>query len=157
RRSFATFWRQIDTAADATDDPALRAVQAFGKSLATDRALADGVRQAVAGLQPDGGDRVTFAYHPDERRTILDRPALRAWYAESYRGVTASKQEAGPVGFCQITGSVGPQPRSHPIKLSGIPGGLPTGVSIVSFDKPAFESYGLDAAANAGIGYAAAD
>jgi CRISPR-associated protein Csd1 len=41
--------------------------------------------------------------------------------------------------------------------LTGIPGGLPTGVSLVSFDKPAFQHYGLDAAANAAIGYDAAD
>jgi CRISPR-associated protein Csd1 len=43
------------------------------------------------------------------------------------------------------------------MKIQGVPGGLPTGVSLVSFDKDAFQSYGLDGAANAGIGYRAAE
>jgi CRISPR-associated protein Csd1 len=48
-------------------------------------------------------------------------------------------------------------PTTHPVKLAGVPGGLPTGVSIVSYDKAAFESYGLEGTANAGVGYTAAD
>jgi CRISPR-associated protein Csd1 len=100
---------------------------------------------------------VTFEYHPDGGKTILDRPAVRRWYADFFKQFTASKQHAGPVGFCTITGTVGPLPTSHPIKLNGIPGGLAVGVSIVSFDKPAFQHYGLDGAANAAIGYEAAD
>ena len=68
-----------------------------------------------------------------------------------------ARQSAGAAGFCAITGREGPIPRSHSLKLTGVPGGSPMGVSIVSFDKAAFESYGLDGAANAGIGYEAAD
>ena len=40
-RSRKTFWAQIDAAADATGDAALRAVQAFGRELAGNATLAD--------------------------------------------------------------------------------------------------------------------
>lgn len=156
-KSRATFWRQLDEAADATDDPALRAVQSFGRKLTTDPDLAAKVGADVAAHEPGGGDRVTFAWRPDGGRTILERPTVRDWFAAFFGRFTGGKQEAGPSGLCQITGRVGPLPTSHPIKLSGIPGGSSMGVSIVSFDKEAFESYGLDKAANAGIGYDAAD
>ena len=156
-RKRATFWRQIDAAADLTDDLALRAVQAFGRQLAADPSLAEKVRQEVADHEPDAGDVVTFAYYAHGGPTILEWHPLRAWYSEFFRQFTAGKQAEGPIGFCTIAGTVGPLPTSHPIKLSGIPGGLPTGVSIVSFDKGAFQHYGLDGAANAAIGYEAAD
>ena len=89
--------------------------------------------------------------------TVLDRPEVRAWFADYYKQFTATRQEEGPIGFCTLSGTIGPLPRSHPIKLGGIRGGLPTGVSIVSFDKAAFQHYGLDGAENAAIGYDGAD
>jgi CRISPR-associated protein Csd1 len=155
-RSRTTFWKQIDEAADATDDPGLRAVQAFGRDLTTEP-VAERVRQAVAEKEATGPDRVTFALFPDGGPTILERPAVGQWYAEHFRRFTAAKQTDGPIGFCTITGTVGPLPVSHPVPLTGVPGGLPTGLKIVSFDKPAFQHYGLEGAANAAIGYEAAD
>ncbi|MBP3956883.1 type I-C CRISPR-associated protein Cas8c/Csd1 [Gemmata sp. G18] len=155
-RSRETFWRQIDTAADATDDNALRAVQAFGRQR-EDKEFAESIRRAVAATGATGAERVTFAYYPDRGPTILDREPVRNWYATHFRRFTAEKQESGPVGFCTITGRSGPLPTSHALALSGVPGGLPTGVKIVSLDKPAFQHHGLDGAANAAIGYEAAD
>jgi CRISPR-associated protein Csd1 len=156
-RSRATFWEQIDSASKSTNDPALRAVQGFGRKLAEDQRLVKQVQAEVASHKPDNGDRVTFAYYPHGGPTILEWQPVRSWYSEFFKKCTAGKQAEGPVGFCTLTGTVGPLPTSHPIKLTGIPGGLPTGVSIVSFDKAAFQHYGLDGAANAAIGYEAAD
>jgi CRISPR-associated protein Csd1 len=156
-RSRTTFWEQIDRAADETNDPALRAVQMFGRQIVTDEVLAQRIRDEVATKEPAGGDRVTFAYHPHGGRSILEWKPIRDWYASFFSQFTAGKQTGGQTGFCTITGIVGPLPTSHPIKLTGIPGGLPTGVSLVSFDKAAFQHYGLDGAANAAIGYEAAD
>ncbi len=155
-RSRKTFWEQIDTAADATNDDALRAIQAFGRQH-EDGSVVESVRRAVAATGATGAERVTFAYSPDGGPTILKRNAVSGWYATFFRQFTDTKQEGGPVGFCTVTGRVGPLPTSHPLALSGVPGGLPTGVKIVSFDKPAFQHYGLDGAANAAIGYEAAD
>ena len=155
-RSRKTFWEQIDTAADATNDDALRAIQDFGRQ-PEDGSVVESVRQAVEAKGATSAERVTFAYSPDGGPTILDRKSVRDWYATFFRQFTDAKQVDGPVGFCTITGRVGPLPTSHAMALSGVPGGLPTGVKIVSFDKPAFQHYGLDGAANAAIGYEAAD
>lgn len=156
-RSRTTFWEQIDNAADETDDIALRTVQAFGRQLVKDAALREQVAVAVAARKPGKGDRVSFAYHGDGGKLLLDREVVRNWFAAYYQKCSGVKQDAGPVGFCTVTGTVGPLPTSHAFKLKGIPGGLPTGVSIVSFDKAAFRHYELDGAANAAIGYQGAD
>lgn len=156
-RSRATFWQQIDHAAEATGDSALQAVAAFGRSLQTDSALAERVAADIAALKPGKSDRCVVAWHPDQSKTIVERPTIRSWYSNFFANVALAKQEAGPRGLCQVTGDFGPIPTTHPIKLAGIPGGLPTGVSLVSYDKAAFESYGLDGTQNAGVGYAAVD
>lgn len=156
-RSRATFWGQIDKAADDTKDPALRAVQTFGKALSSDPALAATVLADLDQLKPSANDRCAFAWDPDQGKTILERPAVRDWYRQFFQAVSSQKQESGPRGVCQITGEIGPLPTSHSIKIAGVPGGLAVGVSVVSYDKQAFESYGLDGTANAGIGYLGAD
>jgi CRISPR-associated protein Csd1 len=155
-RSRATFWKQIDEAADTTDDPALRAVQAFGRRLG-DTDLIKAINADVARLKASGADRCTFAWDDDHGATILVREGVKAFYRSYYEAWAGAKKEAGPVGVCQITGEVVPLPTTHPMKIQGVPGGLPTGVSLVSFDKDAFQSYGLEGAANAGIGYRAAE
>ncbi len=115
------------------------------------------VRARVEALKPGPGDRCTFAWDPDRGLTVVERDTARSWYRQFYAAFVEKKQQSGPVGVCQITGEVGPIPTSHPIKVGGVPGGLPAGVSLVSYDKPSFESYGLEGTANAGIGYTAAD
>ena len=155
-RSRATFWSQIDRAADETEDPALRAVQAFGRSLNSDPDLASKLEKALVARGAAPTDRCTFAYAPDRGKTILDRESVRAWYRQFYREYTGGRQEAGPTGICQITGKIGPIPTTHPIKLN-VPGWMSMGVALVSYDKAAFESYGLEGTANAAIGYEAAD
>jgi CRISPR-associated protein Csd1 len=149
-----TFWEQIDRAADESNDPVLRGLQAFGRRLDefTDRIRADAARE-----EPALTDRVTFAYRPSGGRTLLEEDGSRRWYADHFAGVSANKQDAGPVGVCQVTGTVGPIPTSHPTKLQGVPGGMSVGVSLISFDKPAFGHYGLDGTENAGIGCPAMD
>jgi CRISPR-associated protein Csd1 len=152
-----TFWEQINQAADQTDDAALRAVQAFGRHLQNDGDLAQRVRADVEAKEPGAGDRCTFAWHPDEGKTIVEKESVRNWYRRFFAALSGERQEAGPQGLCQITGEAGPLPTSHTTKISSVPGGLPQGVSVVSNDKVAFESYGLDKASNSGIGYRAAD
>lgn len=82
---------------------------------------------------------------------------MRDWYRKFFADVGAKLEEKSAQGFCQISGEFGPLARSHATKISGVPNGLPTGVSVVSYDKAAFESYGLDGAVNAGISLRAAD
>ena len=157
RRSRETFWKQVRQAAEETADPALRAALVFGRQMVEDASLLARVRTEVEHLKPGASDRCTLAWEPDRGKTVVERPAVRDWYSQFFTSVTDQKQQAGPTGLCQITGTVGPIPRTHPIRLAGVPGGLPTGVSIVSYDKAAFESYGLEGTANAAIGYQGAD
>lgn len=152
-----TFWRQMAEAAAGTKDPALMAVSAFGQSVASDSQLADRIRAEVSVMKPGPGDRCTFAWLPDEGLTILDRQAVKAWWREFYARFDEFRQGEGPLGICQVTGVFGPIATVHAAKISGIPGGIASGVSLVSNDKQAFESYGLEGAANSAIGYRAAD
>lgn len=156
-RSRATFWQQVAQAADEIRDPALMAVRVFGQRLENDAELANRIASDVAALKPAKSDRCTFAWDPDFGRTIVERDTVRSWYSAFFAKTITVKQDAGPSGLCQVTGEFGPIPTTHSFKLAGVPGGLPTGVSLISYDKAAFESYGLDGTANAGVGYAAVD
>jgi CRISPR-associated protein Csd1 len=151
-----TFWEQVEQAAGATNDPALQAVAGFGRRLGNEPLVAR-VLAELAEKKAAPSDRVTFAWQPGGEATILSRPAVRAWYRGFREGLSQERRASGAVGLCQITGTIGPIPRTHPIRLSGIPGGLPTGASLISFDKDAFGSYDLDGAANACVGERAAE
>lgn len=155
--SRGTFWEQIGLAATETADPALNAVYRFGERLQSDPPLALAIQQDLLDLKPGPGDRCTFKWHPDEGKTILDRDAVRNWWRQYYARFDKGRQNSGRKGVCQVTGEFGPIAVVHANKISGIPDGIASGSSIVSNDKAAFESYGLEGAANAGIGYRAAD
>jgi len=152
-RSRKTFWEQIDKAAIDTGDQSLAAIQAFGQAFSQDSALTEQIKKEIERLDPGVSERCTFEVLADQGKPIVQKEVVRQWYRQFFATVNSSKQVDGPTGLCQITGEVGPLPPTHSIKLSGIPGGSPMGVSIVSNDKAAFESYGLDKAANAGVGY----
>lgn len=152
-----TFWRQMTEAATATGDPALIAISAFGQNIGMNSQLVEQIRSDVAAVKPGPGDRCTFAWFQDEGLTILDRQPVKAWWREFYGHFDQSRQGEGPQGICQITWEYGPIATVHATKISGIPDGIASGVSLISNDKQAFESYGLEGAANAAIGYRAAD
>jgi CRISPR-associated protein Csd1 len=149
-----TFWKQIEQAAEESGDPALMAVRAFGRRL---EEFAERIRADISNQAPNLTDRVTFAVSESLGLSLLDEAGPRRWYAKHYAAATASKQDTSPMGVCQVTGVLGPTPTSHPTKLQGVPDGMPVGVSLISFDKPAFGHYGLDGARNACLGYEATD
>jgi CRISPR-associated protein Csd1 len=156
-RSRDTFWGQIHQATSATNDPALQAVVAFGRQLQSQRGLKDRVCSDIAALKPAAGDRCAFAWDPDMGRTVVERENVREWFRGFYNSRMREREESGVNGVCQVTGDVCPLPSSHAGKLAGVPGGIAAGVSLISYDKAAFESYGLEGTANAGVGYRAAD
>ena len=152
-----TFWKQVAEAAEDTGDPALRAVNDLGKEMAASPQLAEQICAELLKMRPGPGERCTFAWSQDEGLTILDREPTKSWWRMFYSRFDESRQREGTHGICQVTGSFGPIAAVHATKISGIPGGIASGVSLISNDKPAFESYGLEGAANAAIGYRAAD
>ncbi|HWB14455.1 MAG TPA: type I-C CRISPR-associated protein Cas8c/Csd1 [Pirellulales bacterium] len=152
-----TFWNQIAGAAQATDDPALKAALAFGRHTLTDASLAAKIVAELQEYKVGPGDRCTLAWAPDEGATIVERSTVRDWYRVYFAELAAEKAEKADKGFCQITGEYGALARSHATKIVGVPDGMAAGVSVVSYDKGAFESYGFDGAVNAGISFRAAD
>lgn len=155
-KSRNTFWEQVWRAAQKSGDPALQALVVFGQTAATDGGTAQKIRAKVEELKPGPGDRCTLAWHGHGGKTIVESDAVRGWYRQFFAALTGKQQQAGAQGLCQITGEMGPLPNTHTTKISGV-GGLAVGVSVVSNDKAAFESYGLAKAVNSGIGARAAE
>lgn len=83
---------------------------------------------------------------------LLDRPALQQYWRDRR---AASQAQAGlPSRVCFATGRVSPVLKTHE-KIKGIPGANPVGANLVSFDKEAFCSFGLEQALNAAVSAAA--
>ena len=78
-----------------------------------------------------------------ESELVCQRPGVRAVIDAQPRG------EAD--GFCLVSGNRDKVAVLHPA-IKGIRGGQPTGTNIVSFNLPAFESYGKEQGANAPVG-----
>lgn len=90
---------------------------------------------------------LSFVIETDPSSLVCDAPDVRAALAAAGPG-------AGE-GQCLVTGSHGPLARLHPA-FKGVVGGQTSGVSLVSFNNVAFESYGLKQGDNAPVGTHAA-
>ena len=130
-----------------TDDPGLKALLCFIDSWSP----ADFARLGWPEEMKD--QNIVFALESERLKDICihDRPAARAlWTQLSAEG---EKKEA----TCLITGERGPIARLHPpIKGIRSPGGGKDADSIVSFNLPAFNSYGHEQGENAPVSEAAA-
>lgn len=70
----------------------------------------------------------------------------------SVRQFWAARLDAAERGICLVTGEEGPIVDRMPVPIKGVPGGQPTGTSLVSVNNASCESYGLRAAGNSPIG-----
>jgi CRISPR-associated protein Csd1 len=123
----------IGEAASATADPALRACAAF-------YARPDQLDKArLAMKEAKTGSLVALSVNSP----VVQRPAVHAFWLEHYRKAFAERLETGGLGECLVTGEFGPIAPTHE-KIKGLSslGGQAAGVSLMSFDKPAFRSYG---------------
>ena len=156
RLSRETFWKQISEAAADLPDT-LAPLQAFRVGPLGDPAFAAKLKAELETFKLGLGARCTFAVERDGGKLLVERTDVRAWYTQRFAAVNAAQATDMPLGICQLTGMQQPLARSHRAKLTNIPGGLATGVSLISGDKAAFQSYGLDGAASSAIGVDAAD
>lgn len=128
------------------DSPAARAVLAYFDSWQPERArecaaLADCWKElAGAGL----------VFWFEQGMAQEDAAVRRAW--EAYR--RRPDPEAVPAR-CLVTGEYGPIARLHPA-IKGVRDAQSSGASLVSYNAPAFESYGKEQGQNAPVGEAAA-
>jgi len=90
---------------------------------------------------------LSFVLVDEPMRLICELPAVRQ--------ALASNEIAGESMRCLVSGKMEPVARLHP-PLKGVVGGQASGVSLIAFNLPAFESYGLTQGANAPVGAAAA-
>jgi CRISPR-associated protein Csd1 len=136
------FVELIQKAAEETADAALEACARFyersDQIQAARDALKDSKPAVLVALSVDG--------------PLVMRPAIRNFWNEHYRKAFEQRMDAGGIGECIVSGRLGPIAPTHE-KIKGLSslGGQPAGVSLMSFDKPAFRSYGWEQNANSPV------
>lgn len=144
---FALFRARVTACLDATGDPGVRAVAQL-----LDR-IAEGRESIVLSEYCARNDLFAFVYAADVELPVHGRSAVRAyWKAERRSNTTESDSNAR----CIVTGGPAGGPSNFPL-LKKVPGGTPSGVSLVSFNSSAFESHGWRGNANAPISRDAAE
>ena len=136
------FVELIRKAAAATKDEGLEACVEFYKR-------PDEVESARASLKDrKPGTLIALS----EGGPVVMRPAVRSYWNEHFRRAFQGRVDSAGVGECIISGVVGPIVPTHE-KIKGVAnlGGQAAGVSLMSFDKPAFRSYGWEQNANSPV------
>ena len=77
---------------------------------------------------------------------VQDDPEIQKMWNTSQ-----SETEKETSGICLVTGNYGPISRIHR-SIKGVPGAQSSGAALVSFNAPAFESYGKEQSYNAPVG-----
>ena len=132
---------------DGVDSPAARALLAYFDSwdpaqAATHPLLAEQWKEIT------GNANLIFGYEAADHSHsfVNDDPAIQnAWQAH-YNDRSADSD----MGQCLITGKYAPIERTHP-NISGVPGAQSSGAALVSFNAPAFCSYGHEQGDNAPV------
>lgn len=126
----------------ATDDVGLVSVRAFLGSWQPERY--EDLRYADEMLDTN----VVFLLD-GERGFLHERPAAQAIWNDHLAGQKRTD------GICLVTGACAPIARLH-AKIKGVAGAQPSGAPVVSFNLPAFASYGMQQGANAQVSERAA-
>ena len=122
------------------DGPAAVAVKAFFEKWQPEKAAENEILKPYLG--DIAGANVTFSVR--HRPAAKDAEIIRAW--DCFRGKNAAEE----TGYCSVTGKLSPVARLHP-SIKGVRGAQSSGASLVSFNSPAFESYGFEQGANAHV------
>ncbi len=138
---FELFREKVHACLAATRDPGVKAVADFLDRLG-------GVPGSVE-LPEDcaTNDLFAFIYAPDIDLLVHERSAVREYWAAE----RAEDEPSGDGGVrCMVTGKPCLPVDKHPV-IKRVPGGSTSGIALISFNKNAFESYGLEGAENAPI------
>lgn len=125
------------------EDAGLRALSRFLNSWTPDRFPL--LAQSVEMLDTN----VVFRLESDSR-FLHERPAVQQAWAHEYRRLAGTHD-----GFCLVTGQEARITSLHP-DISGVSGAQSSGALLVSFNLPAFTSYGKEQSLNAPVGERAA-
>jgi CRISPR-associated protein Csd1 len=128
------FMKLVRQAAQETRDPALEACESFYAKPAEVAKARDAMKAVKTGTLVALSVGGPIVFHP----------SVQAYWREHYRRAFGDRvAEKGGFGECLISGEFGPIAPTHE-KIKGVVnlGGQPAGVSLMSFDKDAFRSYG---------------
>ena len=122
-----------------TDTPAARAVLAFFRTWQPEKAKE---HPALAGQLEEllSGGNLLFRY---QGAYVTEDPLIRAAWDRHYEN-----DADGPEMVCLVTGEVGPVESVHPA-IKDVSGAQSSGAALVSFNAPAFCSYGKEQSLNA--------
>lgn len=135
------------TILDGVDSPAARVLLAYFDSWDPAQAAAHPLL-AEQWKEITGNANLIFGYEAADHSHsfVNDDPAIQnAWQAR-YNDRSADSD----MGQCLITGKYAPIERTHP-NISGVPGAQSSGAALVSFNAPAFCSYGHEQGDNAPV------
>jgi len=147
------FSDEATRAAEATQDPSVRAVAQFMARLPEQRESILAQYPFGGPLDWTGSENIAFRVGNDETPVHL-RPAVRAYF--SARRQESTNSDAGPRMSCLVTGEQVVPARLHPA-IKRIPKAKTSGAMLVSFNAGAFVSQGLEDGTNAPISRAAAE
>ena len=132
---------------DGVDSPAARALLAYFDSwdptqASTHPLLAEQWKEIT------GNANLIFGYEAADHSHsfVNDDPAIQNAWQTHYNDRSADSD----MGQCLITGKYAPIERTHP-NISGVPGAQSSGAALVSFNAPAFCSYGHEQGDNAPV------
>ena len=104
------------------------------------------IRDRLAELKAKPSDKITLCI---DGEFPAASSAWHDWWRRFRAGLNGPSA-SGAAMLCLITGEPVQPAATHP-KIRGLPGASPTGASLISFDKDAFQSYGLAQSANAAM------
>jgi CRISPR-associated protein Csd1 len=157
------FWQQIQAACDATAHPMLPAILQFRDRTGTTPAFLRWGRsregkaeeKSAWWLTAATGDEIklgpeNFTFAVNGQLLLEDEHTLRPYWRQVYQRELTNRNTSSKRGLCLITGAQDvPIAATHTPKIKGIRHAQATGAALVSFDKPAFTSYGCDQSYNA--------
>lgn len=139
--------------------PLLKAISAWLRDEEQLKHVVDDLRTASRKAKPS--DRATFAIQGRTPAYLVEDPAWHDWWREFRTSFRTQKPppkrsrggETDVIRMRCLASSELVEPASSHPKITGLAdvGGLATGDSMVSFDKDAFRSYGLEQSSNAAL------
>ncbi len=144
------FWSQIIECAKAV--PCVSAVVNFKTQTGSPPSFlqADGTGWKICSAQGSNSKLgpELFTFRVDGALLIKHEP-VKQWWRERFRREVNETKESAQRGVCIVTGERDQAlADTHSVKIMGVPGGQSTGAALVSFDKPAFSSYGFSKSLN---------
>ncbi|WP_027184228.1 type I-C CRISPR-associated protein Cas8c/Csd1 [Desulfovibrio inopinatus] len=150
----ADFVALLRHAAIATNDPMLAACVAFYKNEEAVKQAAQEYREQKPGTEAVClAVRFSSSESDSADKPVIEQSAVKTWWAPYYDEAFTKRHEEGGTGMCLVTGDVTSLATTHEkIKGTSSLGGQSAGVSLMAFDKAAFQSYGWKQNANSPVG-----